>query len=196
MRTTKHFNDVRKNRQTDRWETLIHLLIDYISLLFFRSATGLQQRSCTGTISTCAWRWLRSGWRWLTSAAACTITTLCSRSRLLSTAAQSSDSRRHGSKSPSRYGTTDSQQLWVTVDTFKGISLTQTVLCTHDLFIRVWIQHTYNPASRGAALLKDQDMDQPSTQSKTVTAYKAYRQHSGDRIWNQHNVIVLYANTT
>lgn len=42
--------------KTDRRGTLINLWIDYI-MVFFRSATGLQQRSCSGTISTCVWLW-------------------------------------------------------------------------------------------------------------------------------------------
>lgn len=88
--------------QTDRLRSCI---------LFFRSATGLLQRSYTGMTSTCGWQWLRSGWQWLISAAASTTTTPCLRSHLLSTAAQSSDSKKHGSKSPSRCGTIDSEHF-------------------------------------------------------------------------------------
>lgn len=57
MRTTKHFNDVRKNRQAERRGTLIHLLTDYITVCCFSDqqqdcnrdpALGRYQHACGG----------------------------------------------------------------------------------------------------------------------------------------------------
>ena len=109
MKTTKHFNDVRACSGIVNKMSVLQIDSHYYHRAFFflsvRSATGSPQRSCSGTMSTCEWRWSRNGWRWPTSAAASTTTTPCWRSRPLSTGAPSSASRRPGSKSPSRYQT-------------------------------------------------------------------------------------------